>query len=587
MKSHWAILFAVVFTITSRGLAVQPPAARAAQNSPARHQSRQLQSELLKLYFVRARTQDLLDLLQAAKWKMTDAERSSFQQKAAAAKSQLQILENWRYQFQYHPQNAGYGQKTLQALEDLIPELRDISEAAAHYQNKTAAAQLERAAKDLSGLRDGIHSGLVTEFPGRFAPVTASTRRPVSSANPRTSAQTAPIPPLSSTVPASRETRPTSETIAASGPATSPPLLKPEQVQKMLLNVYLVSARINDLLSLAQPEKWKMGGGERAAIDAQLQSIRSGLANLEKWRYQFSYHLQDTASGDQTVAALATLLPQIQEVATAAGQFEGPSAAAQFEQPESQLAAFQKSIAEYVASLRAGYQRELAVGAPGSSSLPTERISVGAPPPPVQYLPGLTPPLSGPQVKAILYKIYVSVYRIHDLLTQERPGTWKAPKPTRAVDDEARATLLARIGELEKWRGLFSEYPDNMYDAFQTYRSVEDLFAPLDAFSEGVGQYESTSLASDYSRQAGDLQARLGDLIPYISFILKHESHSVALYQSDLAACQNRLSYAMHGFAHAAIPMRNILPDFKGRRVTRKRARTAGHRRSRRHAKKK
>jgi hypothetical protein len=584
MKVRWKAIFTLTFALTFYGVAGESSAARAAQSAPATVSVEQLRSDLLGVYLARARVHDLLGLLETAKWKMTDAERASFQQKTAAVDHDLQTLEKWRYQFFYHPQDAASGEKTLETMQDLVPELQEISRDAGHNQDAGTATQFQQAAAELSKLRDEIRDYLAAVFPGSLSPKTAATpvaARPTTSesgAKPASSAGPATAPNTATRVqprPAPAET--------TSAPVGVPAVhFEPQQVQKLLLNVYLASARIKDLLSVVQPQEWKMAGGERTAFEQQLQSVQTGFANLEKWRYDFASHLQNTDSADQTVAAISTLLPQIQQIGVIVGQFEGQKAAAQFEQPQGELAGLENSIASYVASLRATYHAELAAAPRGSSgSLQTERIAVTAPPPPTPYLPGLTPPLTSSQVKAVLYEIYTSVYRIRDLLSQERPDEWKASLPERTAATHARASILSEASELEKWRGLFSEYPDNMYDAFQLYRSVQELVQPLQAFSLGVDRYENASLASDYSRRAGDLQARLGDLIPYINFFLQHESHNIDLYQSDLATCQNRLSYAMHGFIHPAIPMKNIVPDFKGRRVRRTKAKAAPHRRSR------
>jgi hypothetical protein len=610
MKVPWKIICTLTLVLAPYHLAIESAAARAAQNPRTPVNVQQLQRSLLTVYLVRARIDDLLGLLQTTKWKMTDAERAALLQRTAAVDHELQTLETWRYQFFYHPQDAPSGEKTVETMHDLIPQLQQISKEAEHYQDTGTASQVLQTAVELSKLRNEIGNYLQAAFPGSSLPSQASSpaaaaAKPQPSVNPAsttTSALNVPTQsrrrattteaksgPLGPAPPALSPRLPrTATTETESGPVVAPAVhIQPQQVQKMLLNVYMVSARIKDLLSMVQPEEWKMAGGERTAFEQQLQSVQAGFANLEQWRYQFASHVQSTDSADKTAGAIATLLPQIQQIGAIVGQFEGPKAAAQFQQPVGDLASLKTSIGSYADSLRAAYKTELAAAPAGSPSLQTERIAVSAPPPPVQYLPGLIPPLSSSQVKAVLYKMYVSVYRVRDLLSQEKPDQWKASLADRNAAEQARTSILSEANELEKWRGLFSEYPENMYYAFQLYRSVAQLVQPLQAFSLGVDRYEDANLASDYSRRAGDLQARLGDLIPYITFFLQHESQNINLYQSDLASCQNRLSYAMHGFNHIAIPMRNILPDFKGRRVTRAKAKVAGHHRSRHATRKK
>lgn len=583
MNLRWTAAFTLLSVLAGYKVWVQPPGARAAQNPPATVNAQQLQSVLLRVYYVRARIHDLLGLLQASESDRSGAERIAFQQKTATVDRELQTLETWRYRFYYRPQDADLGEKTLKALDDLIPDIREIRKAAAQDRDKGTTSQFEQAAAELSNLRNEITGYLEATSPGRFAPAAAATSAPGPLKSKSASTLASANPVSAPNVPASTRPAPTAATAPSVLVSAQAVHLEPQQVQKVLLDVYFASARIKDLLSLVQPQEWKMAGGERAAFQQQLQSVETSFANLEKWRYQFASHLQDTDSAANTVEAISKLLPQIQQIEAMLGQFEGRQAALQFKEPEKELESLNNTVASYLASLRATYPRQLAVAPPGSTRLQTERISAAAPPPPVQYLPAVTPPLTSAQVKAILYGIYSSVYRIRDLVTQEKPDTWNAPQPGRTAANENRASLLSEASVLEKWRSLFSEDPDNMYYAFQLYRSVQDLVQPLQAFSQNVDQYENASLASDYIRAARDVQARLSDLVPYMNFFLQRESQSIDLYQSDLAACQNRLTYAMHGFVRTAIPMANIVPDFKGKRVVHRKS-GAPARRKPRHA---
>jgi hypothetical protein len=589
MKVRCKAIFILILALAFYALTVESPPARAAEDRPAASSAQQLQAELLRVYFVTARLHDLLGLLQTAKSAMPDAEQASLQERTAAVDQELQTLETRRYQFVYHPREAAFGEKTLETLQDVIPEVREISKVAGQYQNASTASQFQQAAAELSKLRDEIRGYLEAEFPETFSPTTMATRVAASPAQPEGTAKSPATanPPPPPNPPASTTPRRTPAETTEASVSVHAVHLEPQQVQKILLNVYLVSARIKDLLSVVQPQAWKMPGGERTAFEQRVQGVQTGFANLERWRYQFASHVEDADSAEHTAEAISSVLGQIQGIVAIISEFQGGQGAAQFEQPLKELAGLKNSIRSYVASLLAAYQTELAAASGGSPNLKTERISAAAPPPPVQYLPGLTPPLTSAQVKAVLYQIYTSIYRVRDLLTQEHPDRWKASLPERAAANQTRASVLSEARELEKWREMFSEYPDNMYYAFQLYRSVQELAQPLQAFSLGVDRYESATLASDYSRRAGDLQASLSDLIPYINFFLQHESHSIDLYQSDLATCQNRLSYAMHGFIHPAIPMKNIVPDFKGRRAPRKKAKTAAHSSSRQPGKKK
>jgi hypothetical protein len=385
---------------------------------------------------------------------------------------------------------------------------------------------------------------------------------------PQTTSQPSPTPPARAT-----ETKPEA---AAPGSA---------QIKQAMLNVYLDTARIKDLLSVAQPGQWKMTDSERAMFSEQVLSVESDLATLEKWRYPFSYDVGNLNDGKNTAAAITALLANLRQLQGAVSQFESPSRAAEFNPPSTALTGIESQLQSYLTNMAAQQQKKMAA-IENSNGLETVRIAPRtAPPPPVSAFGPAKPPLAPAQVKAILAQIYSSVFRIRDLLSQEHPASWKATSSERTVGGMARSTLLSRAGRIENWRALFSEHTDNMYYGFQVYRTVENLFQPLDVFRRSVAAHESTALAGDYARRSADLQNNLDQLTPYIGFILEHESNGIALYQADLANCQTKLGYAMHGLLPAPTAMRDVLPVFQGRhtpplkpkahhKTTRKRRRT-------------
>ncbi|HEV2417909.1 MAG TPA: hypothetical protein VGX94_08900 [Terriglobia bacterium] len=584
-------------------------------------------SLLMKIYMAAARIHDLLDVAQGANWKMTDAERSQFQQEVKSVEDQFQTLEKSRYQFYYHPDDAEAAGKTLESLRAVIPQIGQIAKDARQY-GGNAAAPLEQSLSELSGLRDNLASYLTTQFPGKFPPQTETSAPPLPAAAPEQgqpgavtsgqaqSAQAAQPPqpaeqneqaknagqpqksqPAQSATAVAPQAQPavTSQAPAANPPApaaastpSTPPQTpatsaspveaaapQPEQVKALLRNVYLTDARVGDLLGLLQPDKWKMPDSERALFNERLQSVKNQLTTVEKWRYQFLYNIDKTDLGQNTVSALGDLVPGILGVETTVTQYEGQAAGSQFAQAARQLAASRNTLASYVAYVEAKAQKELAAPPsqvpPGQKGLETERVNVAPMAPPVSTLAVEPPPLTPGQVKSILYKVYISEFRIRDLLSQEHPDQWKGASPAeRTMAAQARAALASNLDELEKWRALFSDHPGSMYDAFQTYRSVNALFHPLRVFGREAGKYENENMADDYARRETDMEAQLNGLIPYISFILQHQDRNLEMFQTDLAGCQTQLGYAMHSQVRASQPMKNIVPVFQGRRRSRK-----------------
>ncbi len=577
--------FIVVFcglVLGASSLVLSPAGAFATEASPSLAPALSMHNELLRLYFTEVRVQDLLRTLHPKSWKMTHAERSAFNHKVKAARSSVQYVDKWRYQFLYHPQDANAAKRLLDALTGLTSSLQAIHSAVAEYQSHAASRPFAQSVEDLTKLAGEVNTYGAKAFPSQFkrqAPSFASVARhpapAVTSARPKPqSAATAVAIIPKHPVPAIPK-HPVSVIPKPSAPQTPAAPLEPGQVKSLLLKVYLATARIHDLLSLAQPGAWKMSDAQRGAFNGQVQSLKSQLTQLEKWRYQLLYHPESEQLADRTAAALKGVIPSLQNVAAAESQFESPAAGAQFEQPWKQLAEADKSLNSYAAYLELEYQKELSAQPPGTSGpagLQTVRIGASALPAPLTSISVATPPLRPSQVKSILFRIYFYVYRIHDLLTQEHPEAWKAPHAERKAESLALSTALARIQNEEKWRALFSESPANMYYAFQAYRSIESLFQPLGAFSRGAGQFENPTLNAVYGKPAAGIQSSLDQLIPYISFILQHESDNVFLYQTDLASCQNQLTYAMRSSLHRATPMRNVLPVFQGRRVRRRAA---------------
>ncbi|HEX5483581.1 MAG TPA: hypothetical protein VFZ08_13235 [Terriglobia bacterium] len=588
-------------------------------NPPNPAPAQQLRKPLQQLFLAGARVHDLLSLLQPSSWKITDAERTSLVTQVQAAESQLQTLEKWRYQFLYHLQDEEAGQKTLATLRGLIPQIKEISRALGEYEGASAEKQFQPPLDDLLKLHRELTDGLAAAFPTQFAkqaaggpaapvPAAAAPSAPphaaaASSAAPAegqkseapsaTVASAAPPAPSASNAQAPVPTpaaAPVANPPQSAPPAATPSAvpsavpsaaanLQPAQIQKILNGVFLSSARINDLLGLIQPQNWKLTNAERALFNERLQTAENGLKTLEKWRYQLYYHPGEIKLAQETASAISAVVPEIRGIASEAAQHQNPSTARQFNPPLQQLEQAQTTIQGYVAYKNAEVQKELAAqpaGMPGGKKLETERIQASsASAPPLGTIVTVTPPLTHDQVKAILYKVYVSEFRIRDLLSQERPNQWKASAADRTLIGQSRTAILSQLSQLEKWRGLFSAHPDNMYYAFRTYLSITDLLHPLRVFSRQASQYESNGVGDDYRRRANDLQAHLNAMVPYVGFILKDKADTAAMFQADLANCQNELGYAMHRSIHSATPIKNVVPEFQGRRA-RERARKAG-----------
>ncbi|MGH9375968.1 MAG: hypothetical protein ACRD1J_07345 [Terriglobia bacterium] len=555
-------------------------------------QTGQLKSLLKQLFLDVARTQDLLGLLQPNQWKKTtDAQRAKFEQNLSTLRSQLDDLEKSRYAWLYSPDNPDYGKKTVDTLGSVVQQLRAVDEAVNRNQTAPSALSLHKAAEELAAAQGKLQDQLATMFPGRFAaqaPALAAAPSTLSTAAhaappavaPTKSAKTLSATPVASSaavtpssLPGAATTTPPSRP-SAPPPASVAPVAAPlnaRQVKDLLSKIYLASARVNDLVGLAQPDQWKMNGADRGLLQEKLSSLRSQMIALEQARYKLFYNPEDPALAAQAAAALRNAVPAIRAIAIAVEQYDSASDAAQMNQPAGELAAAEGQLDSYSAYLQQRIQRQLAArpaGLPGRVTLETERISAPTPPPqPLKSVTIFTPPLTPAQVKAVLYKIYVSEFRIRDLLGQEHPKHWKASQAEQTLASQARESLLSQIAALETWRARLNQEPGNMYYAFQVFHAVDQVFHPLRVFSREVERYQGVSMGEPYRRRAADLEANLNALLPYVGAILEHASNDASMIQADLDTCQNQLTYAMHATLHSPTPLRNVVPVFEGRRA--------------------
>ncbi len=204
----------------------------------------------------------------------------------------------------------------------------------------------------------------------------------------------------------------------------------------------------------------------------------------------------------------------------------------------------------------------------GSTAPQAERVDATKPAPPDRdATPVAEGSMAPSQVKELLHKVWLAQFRINDLLGEVRPERWKLPEATRNSFEQTLATLRQQLKALEGWRSQFDERPESKYLAYETYLAINAVLPRLDGVARSITLHENPSFGLQFS-QAGnqlfDLQQTLG---MYLGSLLRSEHQTLEALQSALAACHNELSYVMRGKSPPAKPMKNILPEFKGRRV--------------------
>lgn len=224
-----------------------------------------------------------------------------------------------------------------------------------------------------------------------------------------------------------------------------------------------------------------------------------------------------------------------------------------------------------VCAVEAGAQRvgqvQSAPTPPASQATPqTETVGTVQPgPAKPQPAPGGEGYLEPAQVKELLRKVWLAEYRINDLLTEVHPERWKLADAARDSFRQTLETLRAQMAALEGWRSQLNGRPDNAYLAYATHAAMGAVLPRLDAVARSVTQRENASLGAQFSQadnQLFDLQQGLG---LYLGALLRYQDQVLQATQGNLAACQNDLGYALRGRAAAAKPMKNVLPNFRGR----------------------
>jgi len=223
---------------------------------------------------------------------------------------------------------------------------------------------------------------------------------------------------------------------------------------------------------------------------------------------------------------------------------------------------------------------------PKVAPAPAAALSPQTPKPEAQKVeaPSLPPPLAPSdtgyvepaQLKILLHKIWIAEYRINDLLTEVHPERWKIPEEARNSFGQTLENLRKGLGAQEDWRVLFEKRPESMYLGYETYTAIGAVLPRLDAVARSVSRNENPSFGVQYSQAGNQLFDLQQALQPYLESLLRNQDQLLRASQSNLATCQNELGLAMRGRTEPATPMKNILPVFKGRRVSRRAAEVAG-----------
>ena len=170
------------------------------------------------------------------------------------------------------------------------------------------------------------------------------------------------------------------------------------------------------------------------------------------------------------------------------------------------------------------------------------------------------------QVKVLTHKIWLTEFRLNDLLTQVHAEKWKMPPAARQSFDQSMESLHKAIVAEEDWRSQLDARPDSLYLGFQTYVAIGALLPRVDGLAHSVAQYENASFGAQYSQAANQFFDLQQVLEPHLAALLQSQDSLFLAAQANLASCQNELNFAEHDKQGRAVPMKNIPPAFKSRK---------------------
>jgi hypothetical protein len=190
-----------------------------------------------------------------------------------------------------------------------------------------------------------------------------------------------------------------------------------------------------------------------------------------------------------------------------------------------------------------------------------------APPPSTQTAPAGEGFMEAQQVKELLHRLWLVQYRINDLFSEVHPERWKMPEGARASFQDSFGALRAQMEALAAWRGQFDARPESMYLGFMTHASMDAILPRLDGVTRIITQRENASLGAQFSQAGNQLFDLQQGLQPYLVYLLRNQDQVLYAAEANLAGCETRLGAVMRRQSEPAKVLKNVVPDFKGRRV--------------------
>jgi len=332
------------------------------------------------------------------------------------------------------------------------------------------------------------------------------------------------------------------------------------------VDIYRAATRAKDLLSIVQPDNWKMDDAARKSFDETTQKAQHAMDAVLDSNDSLAHHPEDVTSSLKTRALVQTALLLLNELADVVAPYDQTGWEKQLRSSIETLNASAQPLDSDFARAASGQPPAPATGsAPGGPQPETERVEVPksstAPPATLTNETGALPPA---EVKQILYKAYVAGFRFSDLLSVLEPDQWKIADATRQSFDGTLAGVRQDLKDFENWRSQFDLDPGDVFLGYKTYTAMSTALPAMDELADDVARYQSPAAGIQFQRANQEFMAARQSLDGYLSFLLQNRQQARATMENDLAGCQKTLNYAMYGKTGPVTNMTNINPVFRG-----------------------
>ncbi|TAM81883.1 MAG: hypothetical protein EPN47_10775 [Acidobacteria bacterium] len=213
---------------------------------------------------------------------------------------------------------------------------------------------------------------------------------------------------------------------------------------------------------------------------------------------------------------------------------------------------------------------------PASETAPPEQIetekikvpeNMQSPPRSMANQPGYMEPA---QTHQLLVKLWQAEARVNDLVTQIRPEELKMAAVDLDNFNNDLKVLRGSLAYLEESRQIFDRRVDSEYLGFETYAGISEVLPLIERLTRTISRHNNPSLEGEFNQSWNDMLTMRQSLKPYLSFLLRNHDQIFVTMEANLAGCQNELGYKNYKANGSATNMRNVLPEFKGRRVHKK-----------------